>query len=118
MTPATCGRTSDIMVDAVRPGSSVDTVTSCVASVTTPTSTGPFLGASLWPQAATRTQSAKRAVRRAGRRLGMVVGRFRNEDGGLRPAQGKGGARRAKVGRSEEHTSELQSLMRILYAVF
>src|SRR3546814_3159481 len=36
-------------------------------------------------------------------------------DGGISPSGGGGGA---SVWRSEEHTSELQSLMRISYAVF
>src|SRR3546814_4805096 len=36
----------------------------------------------------------------------------------LRPHLSGGAARGAKVTRSEEHTSELQSLMRISYAVF
>src|SRR3546814_1786956 len=42
------------------------------------------------------------------------------EGGGHRilPGTGRGAARRVVVGRSEEHTSELQSLMRISYAVF
>src|SRR3546814_10493472 len=41
--------------------------------------------------------------------------------GGARPARGRAalpGPRPALRGRSEEHTSELQSLMRISYAVF
>src|SRR3546814_1967323 len=40
------------------------------------------------------------------------------QPGGLLPGDRAGGTRRAAVGRSEEHTSELQSLMRISYAVF
>src|SRR3546814_11078244 len=34
------------------------------------------------------------------------------------PAAGRAGSGRSAAGRSEEHTSELQSLMRISYAVF
>src|SRR3546814_5263716 len=52
---------------------------------------------------------AHRSDYRRGRGLWSVVGDF----GRLSPVPG---ARRA--GRSEEHTSELQSLMRISYAVF
>src|SRR3546814_1535396 len=37
---------------------------------------------------------------------------------GLRPRRGSGYGIHAGVARSEEHTSELQSLMRISYAVF
>src|SRR3546814_8140460 len=45
-------------------------------------------------------------------------GDFR-EQGGIAPASLDGAAaKRAGLGRSEEHTSELQSLMRISYAVF
>src|SRR3546814_2398560 len=45
--------------------------------------------------------------------VGVDVGR------GARPTQLQRAAQRAaRVGRSEEHTSELQSLMRISYAVF
>src|SRR3546814_14452593 len=40
----------------------------------------------------------------------------RHRPGG--PAEGAGAAGRAREPRSEEHTSELQSLMRISYAVF
>src|SRR3546814_2720929 len=44
------------------------------------------------------------------------IGPIRSSDGvkGIQPWTGT----RPKVGRSEEHTSELQSLMRISYAVF
>src|SRR3546814_2608895 len=50
-------------------------------------------------------------------------GRFRHwraghTNVGLRHASGKHANAAAMVGRSEEHTSELQSLMRISYAVF
>src|SRR3546814_8974632 len=47
---------------------------------------------------------------RTGRRL--PAGQGRDERHGFRPA------RASALGRSEEHTSELQSLMRISYAVF
>src|SRR3546814_2389873 len=40
------------------------------------------------------------------------------EDAELHASSRRGGKRSAPVGRSEEHTSELQSLMRISYAVF
>src|SRR3546814_1282143 len=48
----------------------------------------------------------------------IVVGRRSTEDlgGPVKIAEISGNA--AKMGRSEEHTSELQSLMRISYAVF
>src|SRR3546814_3010504 len=54
--------------------------------------------------------------------LGAVLLRVGEDIGGLaifdqRPEVEKGGALR-HAGRSEEHTSELQSLMRISYAVF
>src|SRR3546814_7793585 len=39
-------------------------------------------------------------------------------EGRLRPLLGNGRGRKEKSRRSEEHTSELQSLMRISYAVF
>src|SRR3546814_4206227 len=38
--------------------------------------------------------------------------------GGQARTVARGGDRRGRTGRSEEHTSELQSLMRISYAVF
>src|SRR3546814_8245429 len=38
--------------------------------------------------------------------------------GGANAWRGRGGRRRQRQQRSEEHTSELQSLMRISYAVF
>src|SRR3546814_3848672 len=45
--------------------------------------------------------------------------RARGDGGGFRPADRRVvQLRRACIGRSEEHTSELQSLMRISYAVF
>src|SRR3546814_4111085 len=60
-----------------------------------------------------------------GRRGGIVQGRGRWRGGergqDLRAgnhARGQDGRARARFGRSEEHTSELQSLMRISYAVF
>src|SRR3546814_3428638 len=37
---------------------------------------------------------------------------------GVQPVQARDAVRRLPAGRSEEHTSELQSLMRISYAVF
>src|SRR3546814_4537934 len=50
------------------------------------------------------------------------IGRLRDRRRGLgappRPQGAAGGAGRAADHRSEEHTSELQSLMRISYAVF
>src|SRR3546814_5210951 len=49
--------------------------------------------------------------RQAGQRVRDVV-----RDGGAAVVDGNAGQRRAE--RSEEHTSELQSLMRISYAVF
>src|SRR3546814_2162270 len=52
-----------------------------------------------------------RAERRA---VGSVCGRVEADGGGVDVH----GHRAAAVGRSEEHTSELQSLMRISYAVF
>src|SRR3546814_4033274 len=49
-----------------------------------------------------------------GRRARRAAGPDRPADGLRRAAGGPGGP----AGRSEEHTSELQSLMRISYAVF
>src|SRR3546814_972136 len=54
------------------------------------------------------------AVRRRQRRCGR--GRT-GQGGAVGPAQEVDG-RKVRAGRSEEHTSELQSLMRISYAVF
>src|SRR3546814_1333584 len=49
----------------------------------------------------------------------FVVGRGRHRaDRGAGDDEAEGVDRIARVGRSEEHTSELQSLMRISYAVF
>src|SRR3546814_4109135 len=56
-----------------------------------------------------RPASALRQAHRRGRR-GSPEHR--------RPRQVSGNHRRGEYGRSEEHTSELQSLMRISYAVF
>src|SRR3546814_2716628 len=56
---------------------------------------------------------ARRQLRRSGRLQRELS---RGVDGAARHRQGAGGATRR--GRSEEHTSELQSLMRISYAVF
>src|SRR3546814_2897032 len=50
-----------------------------------------------------------------------VVGRLRRATDRTRPDRGgrtRPHRRRWRVGRSEEHTSELQSLMRLSYAVF
>src|SRR3546814_1274528 len=70
------------------------------------------------------------ADRRAGFAVGRaaVLGDARSGSGGRLPGGTRGGGERAAVrtaavsrgggGRSEEHTSELQSLMRISYAVF
>src|SRR3546814_6567012 len=52
--------------------------------------------------------------------FGNVISPWRRADGGnadLTPGGSSGGSA-AVVSRSEEHTSELQSLMRISYAVF
>src|SRR3546814_5547881 len=57
--------------------------------------------------AADPAEAAHRFATFAGRR-------FREEDGGLFAI----GLDRGRITRSEEHTSELQSLMRISYAVF
>src|SRR3546814_4128693 len=65
-------------------------------------------------------QLLDRVLRSSGWRLGDVIG-----DGGAAPPDRTVGARRRiaeglalELVRSEEHTSELQSLMRISYAVF
>src|SRR3546814_6072244 len=50
--------------------------------------------------------------------VGQVVGRGFVVDGKLAGGNFAGESAREGVGRSEEHTSELQSLMRISYAVF
>src|SRR3546814_1599716 len=62
-------------------------------------------------------QAGSLGVVRAGR---AVAGRLQDRRGGadFRNAPGPGGAAQAVGARSEEHTSELQSLMRISYAVF
>src|SRR3546814_4748000 len=79
-----------------------------------------------------RAQSRRARSDRVGRRSTVprnrrqrVPGRREHSDSGLRPESGgdptrRGGARRrrGRTSRSEEHTSELQSLMRISYAVF
>src|SRR3546814_2339075 len=49
---------------------------------------------------------------------GCVVDRLRARHGGRVGAGGLGICRMGRAQRSEEHTSELQSLMRISYAVF
>src|SRR3546814_1212870 len=66
-----------------------------------------------------------------GRRVGSIDGRdqrlLQHQGGGLSPPRARGGfrspervapCRDRRTLRSEEHTSELQSLMRISYAVF
>src|SRR3546814_8253990 len=78
--------------------------------------------------AALAADAAKPSLDRA-----LLLSRTRQHDGtprhrpgyGIRPRFGDGGfhdhgatAKGARVGRSEEHTYELQSLMRISYAVF
>src|SRR3546814_9702822 len=56
---------------------------------------------------------------RPGRADHRIVARHRQGDGGGDGRAGrKGGDFEPQAGRSEEHTSELQSLMRISYAVF
>src|SRR3546814_5277582 len=64
----------------------------------------------LFRSGADRAPCKRRDAAPRRRRLGQRAAR----DG----ARGAGGALRAADGRSEEHTSELQSLMRISYAVF
>src|SRR3546814_9757287 len=73
--------------------------------------------------------SANAGGRRVGQATGpptRLVGTWRplssqeylQEDGCPRPRLGRRRRAKARSGRSEEHTSELQSLMRISYAVF
>src|SRR3546814_9504741 len=66
----------------------------------------------------TRARIHQRPARHIGAtaRLGRKSGRHSRPACAPKPAQGIEPARHA--GRSEEHTSELQSLMRISYAVF
>src|SRR3546814_4243792 len=56
-------------------------------------------------------------LRQPGPRARAEPARFRPRRGG-RPAPERATWHKAKADRSEEHTSELQSLMRISYAVF
>src|SRR3546814_10333151 len=74
-------------------------------------------------------RSRDRPPRRAARACaaGAAAGRHRRVSGAVlerngalahRPPARRGVGRRAVTARSEEHTSELQSLMRISYAVF
>src|SRR3546814_2884331 len=60
------------------------------------------------------SQGSTRRSRTAQRRLL----RHRRVQEGQRPPRARGGRPRDQGDRSEEHTSELQSLMRISYAVF
>src|SRR3546814_9132486 len=62
-----------------------------------------------------RTPGSARSTARANDRL---LPRKRRNHGQARATAELPGHRRAQRGRSEEHTSELQSLMRISYAVF
>src|SRR3546814_8527023 len=59
-----------------------------------------------------------RAVGSLGRRSTRSVDQRLATRAGPRAGGGAGDAVRQRIGRSEEHTSELQSLMRISYAVF
>src|SRR3546814_10641991 len=68
----------------------------------------------LWPIA---RSAAEREVARRQRPDGVVHAGAVQEDG-ERKGRIEGAAAAAAVDRSEEHTSELQSLMRISYAVF
>jgi hypothetical protein len=69
------------MVDTVRAGNSDETVTFCAASVTTPTSTGPFFGAFSCPQAVIRMHNAIGATRRlrSSVKMGMASHRYRRQ---------------------------------------
>src|SRR3546814_7517454 len=67
--------------------------------------------------------AARRAVESVGEDCGGAAGRRREQDGGdresgLRNDPDRHGIRLPARRRSEEHTSEPQSLMRISYAVF
>src|SRR3546814_4994116 len=68
-----------------------------------------------------RRDSCRRRARRRGRLCRARGGIGRGQAGGALRAGGgaqRAPSRREGGGRSEEHTSELQSLMRISYAVF
>src|SRR3546814_4744819 len=64
-----------------------------------------------------RKDSRKINLRVCGDRTGSVLG-LRNQRNMAMPPMPKRNQPRRNTGRSEEHTSELQSLMRISYAVF
>src|SRR3546814_1762582 len=66
-------------------------------------------------QTCTRTVSSPRAMLSGLLHERRIVVDHRGRRGGDQPAAGLG---RGQEARSEEHTSELQSLMRISYAVF
>src|SRR3546814_3661808 len=59
-----------------------------------------------------------RRVKGGGRGAGQMLGRRDRIDAGARRHRRSGPDAHGDAGRSEEHTSELQSLMRISYAVF
>src|SRR3546814_9449263 len=63
---------------------------------------------------ARQIDSAFTAARRSRRRVKLEVAGFQNR----LPARAGAAEERANTRRSEEHTSELQSLMRLSYAVF
>src|SRR3546814_1652019 len=65
----------------------------------------------------TPAHQALRALDLAGRGADGT-GRLRHRAGQALPCQAGAASSREGTGRSEEHTSELQSLMRISYAVF
>src|SRR3546814_9593963 len=67
-----------------------------------------------WPASAALRQ-CEHHQRRQHRRQQYMVGDARGEQRGTQRAKGR---YEQQQGRSEEHTSELQSLMRISYAVF
>src|SRR3546814_6507196 len=77
-----------------------------------------------WPKLWERIASACRVIFSSGARSTSVMGNVPSgsaslsamDDGAARAFEAAGGA--AGRSRSEEHTSELQSLMRISYAVF
>src|SRR3546814_2531886 len=65
-----------------------------------------------------RTGRRARGLRTAGRTDGPLLGRDVSARRGRRPRRARRQAGLVQRLRSEEHTSELQSLMRISYAVF
>src|SRR3546814_2582995 len=70
-------------------------------------------------RSAAQEGDAQRAAVTAGRaHLGEIVDRFQQDVAHLLRLPSPEGARLTEDLRSEEHTSELQSLMRISYAVF